>query len=66
MWIGRFNKPDTGIGESSFCLPRGEEGSLEELIYSVYEKYGSFVLYDFDQTSFIPLGTGGRFTGTLP
>ncbi|MFR7809735.1 MAG: hypothetical protein ACLU4N_10915 [Butyricimonas faecihominis] len=58
MWIGRFNKPDTGIGESSFDLPRGEEGSLEELIYSVYEKYGSFVLYDFNQTEFYTTWNG--------
>ena len=58
--------PIPELGNPPFDLPRGEEGSLEELIYSVYEKYGSFVLYDLIRRSFIPLGTGGRFTGTLP
>lgn len=37
------------LGNPPFELPRGEAGSLEEQIYAVYEKYGSFVLYDFDQ-----------------
>ena len=48
-----------------FDLPRGEEGSLDELIYSVYEKYGSCCTI-LIRRSFILLGTGGRFTGTLP
>ena len=33
--------PIPELGNPPFDLPRGEEGSLEELIYSVYEKYGS-------------------------
>lgn len=45
-------KPDPELGEPLFPLERGEEGSLEEQIYSIYEKYGSFVLYDFNQTEF--------------
>lgn len=50
--------PIPELGNPPFDLPRGEEGSLEELIYSVYEKYGSFVLYDFDQTEFYTTWNG--------
>lgn len=39
--------PSDELEKPPYDLPRGEEGSLEELIYTVYEKYGSFVLYDF-------------------
>ncbi|MEY8591068.1 hypothetical protein AALK14_06425 [Butyricimonas hominis] len=45
-------KPLPELGNPPFELPRGEAGSVEEQIYSVYEKYGSFVLYDFDRTEF--------------
>lgn len=41
-------KPADELGNPPYDLPRGEAGSLEELIYTVYEKYGSFVLYDFE------------------
>ena len=50
--------PIPELGNPPFDLPRGEEGSLEELIYSVYEKYGSFVLYDFDQKEFYTTWNG--------
>ena len=50
--------PIPELGNPPFDLPRGEEGSLEELIYSVYEKYGSFVLYDFNQTEFYTTWNG--------
>ena len=50
--------PIPELGNPPFDLPRGEEGALEEVIYSVYEKYGSFVLYDFDQTEFYTTWNG--------
>ena len=36
-----------------YDLPRGEEGSLEELIYTFYERYGSYVVYDVTETDVI-------------
>ena len=51
-------KPIPELGNPPFELPRGEAGSVEEQIYSVYEKYGSFVLYDFDQKEFYTTWNG--------
>ena len=40
------------LADLPFDLPQGEEGSLEEQIYSFYERYETFVLYDFDAKEF--------------
>ena len=40
---------DESLAEVGYELPQGEEGSLEALIYDVYERYGTYVLYDFDR-----------------
>ena len=50
--------PNPELADPLFPLERGEEGSLEEQIYSIYEKYGSFVLYDFDETEFYTTWSG--------
>ena len=43
--------PDPEISALPYDLPRGEEGSLEELIYTFHEKYGSFIVYDVDEVT---------------
>ena len=50
--------PISELSKPPFDLPRGEAGSLEELIYSVYEKYGTFILYDFNQKEFYTTWNG--------
>lgn len=40
---------DESLAEVGYELPQGEEGSLEALIYDIYERYGTYVLYDFDE-----------------
>lgn len=45
------------LADLPFELPQGEEGSLEEQIYSFYERYETFVLYRIlMQKSLIILG----------
>ncbi|MBC5622589.1 hypothetical protein [Butyricimonas hominis] len=38
------------LSNLQYELPRGEPGSLEEMIYGVYERYGTYILYDFDES----------------
>lgn len=40
---------DENLSEVGYDLPQGEPGSLDALIYDVYERYGTYVLYDFDE-----------------
>ena len=37
---------DPELSALPYDLPRGEEGALEELIYTFHERYGSYVIYD--------------------
>ena len=37
---------DPELSALPYELPRGEEGSLEELIYTFHERYGTYILYD--------------------
>ena len=37
---------DPELSALPYELPRGEEGSLEELIYTFHERYGSYIIYD--------------------
>ena len=57
--------PIPELGNPPFDLPRGEEGSLEELIPCTRNTV-RLCCTILIRRSFIPLGTGGRFTGTLP
>ena len=38
--------PDPELSALPYELPRGESGSLEELIYIFHERYGTYILYD--------------------
>lgn len=40
---------DESLAETGYDLPQGEPGSLEALIYDIYERYGTYVLYDFEE-----------------
>ena len=39
---------DETRGEPAYVLSPGEPGSVEELIYEFYERYGTYVYYEFD------------------
>ena len=40
---------DPELSAMPYELPRGEEGSLEELIFTFHERYGSYVIYDMTE-----------------
>lgn len=40
---------DENLAEIGYDLPQGEAGSVDALIYDIYERYGTYVLYDFDE-----------------
>lgn len=40
---------DSEVSALPYELSQGEEGSLEELIYTFHERYGSYVIYDVDE-----------------
>lgn len=42
-------KVDESLGESLYPLSPGEPGSVDELIYQFYERYGTCVYYKFDE-----------------
>ncbi len=54
-------KPDLSLEEPQYVLPKGEEGSLEALIYDTWERYGTYVLYDFKEEDLRRTWTG-RYT----
>lgn len=58
--------PISELSKPPFDLLRGEAGSLEELIYSVYEKYGTFILYDFNQKEFYTTWNGRNIYWYVP
>lgn len=35
-----------------YNLNKGTQGSVDELIYQIHEKYGTYILYSFDETDF--------------
>lgn len=41
--------PIEDMGKPQYVLPQGEPGSLDSLIYDFYERYGTYVLYDFQE-----------------
>lgn len=35
-----------------YNLPKGEPGTIDELIYNIHEKYGTYILYNFQEQDF--------------
>lgn len=40
---------DEELAKPQYVLAQGEPGSLEATIYDIHERYGTYVLYDFDE-----------------
>lgn len=40
---------DESLNAPLLTLPKGEPGSIDEMIYKIYERYGTYVLYKFDE-----------------
>ena len=40
---------DETMGDPKYSLSPGEPGSVEELIYEFYERYGTYVYYEFEE-----------------
>ncbi len=52
---------DTAISEEliapEYTLPQGKPGSIDEKIYQIHQKYGTYILYSFDKNDFKRLWT---------
>lgn len=46
------------LGEPLIDLPKGEPGSVDEMIYKIYERYGTYILYSFDEQTIRRKWTG--------
>ncbi len=46
------------ISSPEYNLPKGEKGSVDRKIYDIYEKYGTFILYSFEDKDFKRKWTG--------
>ena len=57
---------DPTLSASPYELPRGEEGSLEELIYSFHERYGVYILYDVTEKEVNTSWSGTYYYGIVP
>lgn len=45
------------LGAPQYVLPKGEPGSVDEMIYNIHEKYGTFILYSFNRVDLTRLWT---------
>ena len=59
-------KIDESLGEPLIELPRGEPGSVDEMIYKIFERYGTYVLYKFDEQTIRQKWTGGWSNWYVP
>lgn len=41
--------PNADLGQPEYNLPKGEPGSVDEMIWQIHEKYGSYILYSFEE-----------------
>lgn len=55
------NEMDETLGKPQYDLPQGAPGSADALIYETYQKYGTYILYDFsvNDTDFLWTGQWG-------
>lgn len=54
------------LASPEYKLPKGAPGSLDEKIYNIHQKYGTFVLYDFEETDFKRLWTSQWYKWYAP
>lgn len=57
---------DENLAEVGYDLPQGEAGSVDALIYDIYERYGTYVLYDFDEQDIRTEWTGQWYNNYSP
>ena len=55
--------PDSALAGPLYDLPKGEPGSVDALIYSLWERCGIYYLYDFNENAFRAPNWSGRFSG---
>lgn len=41
---------DYNLAKPEYTLPMGKPGSVEEQIYNIHKEYGTFILYDFEES----------------
>lgn len=59
--------PDESLSAPQYDLPKGEAGSLDETIYTIWKDYGTYILYNYEDTDILPLWRGSwAITYTLP
>lgn len=50
---------DENLGGMQYDLPKGAPGSIDERIYNIYQKFGTYILYDFAPEDLAYLWSGG-------